>query len=55
MTIRIPPKNIFDKILKLFGKEWKVIIPNGVDKIYNEKNVCSDTGKNKKLAEEIIR
>jgi len=37
MTIKIPPENILDKILKLLGKERNVIVPEGVDKIYNEK------------------
>jgi len=37
MTIRIPPENVLDKILKLFGKERKVIIPEGTDEIYKEK------------------
>ena len=36
MTIKIPPQNIFDKILKLFGKERKIIPPSEVGKIYDE-------------------
>jgi len=34
MTIRIPPENIFDKILKLIGKEREVIIPEGAGMAY---------------------
>ena len=37
MTIKIPPENILDKILKLFGKERKVIIPEGADEVYKDK------------------
>ena len=37
MTIRMPPENILDKILKAFGKERKIITPEGTDKIYEEK------------------
>ncbi len=37
MTVRIPPENILDKILKIFGKERKVIVPEGTDKVYAEK------------------
>ena len=37
MTIRTPPENILDKILKAFGKERKIIIPEGTDKITKEK------------------
>ena len=37
MTIKIPPENILDKILKLLGKERKVIVPEKADKIYQEK------------------
>lgn len=37
MTVRVPPENILDKILKLFGKEREVIVPEDVDKIYSEK------------------
>jgi hypothetical protein len=36
MTIKIPPENIFDKILKIFGKERKIIIPSEADKIYRK-------------------
>jgi len=28
MTIKLPPENILDKILKLFGKKRSIIIPN---------------------------
>lgn len=37
MTIKIPSENIFDKILKILGKERKVIIPEGTGEIYKEK------------------
>jgi len=37
MTIRIPPENFLDKVLKLFGKERRVIMPAGAGKIYDEK------------------
>ena len=37
MTIRIPPENIFDKILKAFNKKRKVIIPEGTEEIYEDK------------------
>ena len=36
MTVRIPPENILDKILKLFGKEHEVIIPEEAGKIYED-------------------
>ena len=36
MTIRVPSENILDKILKIFGKERKVIVPDGIDEIYKE-------------------
>jgi len=36
MTIRIPPENILDKILKLFGKEREVIIPDEAEKAYQD-------------------
>jgi len=36
MTIRIPPENILDKILKLFGKEREVIIPEEAGKVYGD-------------------
>jgi hypothetical protein len=36
MTIRIPGDNILDKILKLFGKERRVIIPAEADKIHRK-------------------
>ena len=28
MTIRLPPDNILDRILTLFGKERKIILPS---------------------------
>lgn len=34
MTIKIPPENIFDKILKLLGKERAIIFPSGAEEIY---------------------
>jgi hypothetical protein len=36
MTIRKPPENILDKILKLLGKERKVIIPGQAGNTYRE-------------------
>ena len=36
MTIRIPTENILDKILKIFGKERRVVIPDGTDAVYNK-------------------
>jgi hypothetical protein len=36
MTLKTPPKNIFDKILKLFGKEREIIPPSEAGKIYDE-------------------
>ena len=36
MTIRTPDDNILDKILRLFGKERDIIVPEGADKIYRE-------------------
>ena len=36
MTIRVPPDNILDKILKLFGKERKVIVSESADEIYKK-------------------
>ncbi len=37
MTIRVPPENVLDKILKLFGKERQIVVPEGVDKVYEDK------------------
>ena len=37
MTIRKPPENMLDKILKLLGKEREVIIPDEADKVYKDK------------------
>ena len=34
MTVRIPPENILDKILRLFGKEREVIIPEEAGETY---------------------
>jgi len=36
MTVRIPPENILDKILKLFGKEREVIIPEEAGEVYRD-------------------
>ena len=36
MTVRIPPENFLDKILKLFGKERQVIIPEEAGNIYRD-------------------
>ena len=36
MTIKIPPKNILDKILNLFGKEREVIVPEEIDEVYEK-------------------
>ncbi len=37
MTIRIPPESFLDKVLKLFGKERKVIMSAESGKIYEDK------------------
>ncbi len=37
MTIKIPHKNFLDKILKLFRKERKIIIPEDSEKIYQNR------------------
>jgi len=37
MTIRIPPENFLDKVLKLLGKERRVIMPAEAGKIYEDK------------------
>ena len=37
MTIKIPPENILDKLLKLFRKERQVIMPVEAGKIYKDK------------------
>jgi hypothetical protein len=36
MTVRIPPENILDKILRLFGKEREVIIPEEAGIVYRD-------------------
>jgi hypothetical protein len=36
MTVRIPPANIWDKILSLFGKEREVIVPDDAGKAFNQ-------------------
>jgi hypothetical protein len=37
MTIRVPPENLLDKVLKLLGKERRVIMPEEAEKIYEDK------------------
>jgi len=37
MTVRVPSENILDKILKVFGKKRKAIVPEGIDEISTEK------------------
>ena len=37
MTIRVPPENLLDKVLKLLGKERRVIMPEEAGKIYGDK------------------
>ena len=36
MTIRPPQKNLLDKFLALFGKERDIVVPEGVDEIYDK-------------------
>jgi len=36
MTVRMPPENILDKILKLFGKEREVTIPEEAGEKYRD-------------------
>ena len=36
MTIKIPPENILDRILRFLGKERKIIVPEEADQIYKE-------------------
>ena len=36
MTIKVPPDNIWDNILKLFGKKRRIVMPESVDKIYEK-------------------
>jgi hypothetical protein len=36
MTIRIPPENFFDRILKRLGKERQILIPQEAVRICNE-------------------
>ncbi len=31
MTIRLPPDNFFDRILAIFGKKRKIIIPDNIN------------------------
>jgi len=37
MTIKIPPENFLDNVLKLLGKERQVIMPEEAGKIYEDK------------------
>ncbi len=39
MTIKISPENLLDKVLKLFGKERQVIMPEEAGKIYKDKGL----------------
>ena len=32
MTVRIPPENILDKVLRLFGKKREIVVPNNSDR-----------------------
>lgn len=36
MTIKMPPKNILDKILALFGKERDITEPENTGEIYKK-------------------
>ena len=36
MTIQVAPENVFDKILRLFGKERLVVIPQSAVRLCNE-------------------
>ena len=36
MTIKTPPKNVLDKILKIFGKERDILIPQNIDELYRK-------------------
>ena len=36
MTIQIPPDNIFDRILALFGRRRGIIMPPQLDKTINQ-------------------
>jgi hypothetical protein len=36
MTIRIPPENTLDKILRLLGRERRILIPTAAVRMYNE-------------------
>ena len=36
MTIRLPPTNILDRILTLFGKERRIILPSNAESPRNE-------------------
>jgi len=37
VTIKIPPENLLDKILKLIEKERKVIVPEEAEKIFRKR------------------
>jgi hypothetical protein len=36
VTIRIPTENFFDKILKIFGKKRRVVLPDNIGDIYKD-------------------
>lgn len=36
MTIRIPPETFLDRLLRLFGKERRVVIPQAAVRLCNE-------------------
>jgi len=36
MTIKKPPKNILDKILKVFGKERDIVVPDNTDELFRK-------------------
>ena len=40
MTIQIPPETVQDKILRLLGKERRVVIPQAAVRLCNELGPC---------------
>jgi hypothetical protein len=36
MTIRLPPDNFLDRILAIFGKKRKIIMPENINQIENQ-------------------
>lgn len=36
MTIRVPKRNILDKLLAIFGKERDIVVPKDIEKTYNK-------------------